>query len=114
MNRRRFILAAAVVVMFARGGTADADDAVRISLRVAGGKLVEGPRAIRLKRNATVVLTVRADTTDELHVHGYNLQLKLSPNQPGTLSFVAKRTGRFTYELHEAGTELGAFEVYPD
>jgi hypothetical protein len=112
MNRRRFILVA--VAEMALVGSADADEAVRISLRVAGGKLVEGPSVIRLKRNAAVVLTVVADAADELHIHGYNLQLKLSPDQPGTLSFVAKRTGRFMLELHRADTELGALEVYPE
>lgn len=86
---------------------------MRITLRVAGGKLAEGPNVIRLKRNDSAVLTVLADAADELHVHGYNLQLKLLPNQPVTLSFVAKLTGRFKLELHKAGTELGVFEVYP-
>jgi len=112
MDRRRFFFVATAAVFSARNAGADED--VRISLRVAGGKLVDGPKVIRLKRNAAVVLTVVADTADELHVHGYNLQLKLLPNQAATLSFRAKHTGRFTFELHRAGTELGAFEVYPE
>jgi hypothetical protein len=99
-------------VLAARG--ADADDSVRVSLRVAGGKLVDGPKVIRLKRNAAVVLTVLSDTADEVHVHGYNLSLKLVPNETATLRFIAKHTGRFTFELHKAGTELGAFEIYPE
>ena len=112
MNRRRFFFVAAAAVISARDAAADED--TRISLRVAGGKVAEGPKVIRLKRNATVVLTVVADAADELHVHGYNLHLKLLPNQAATLSFVAKHTGRFTFELHKAGTHLGAFEIYPD
>jgi hypothetical protein len=35
------------------------------------------------------------------------------PNVPATLHFVADQTGRFTFELHGAGIELGALEVYP-
>jgi len=112
MNRRRFFLVTATAMISARNAGAEED--ARISLRVAGGKLMGGPRVIRLKRNAAVVLTVLSDTPDELHVHGYNLELKLLPNQATTLSFVAKHTGRFTFELHEAHTELGAFEIYPE
>ena len=112
MNRRRFVAVAVTAAVAARDAVAA--ETTRISLRVAGGKLAEGPRVIRLKRNANVVLTVIADTADELHVHGYNLHLKLLPNQAATLSFVAKHTGRFTFELHDAGTDLGVFEIYPE
>ena len=45
--------------------------------------------------------------------HGYDLKLKLQPNQPGTLQFAAKRTGRFTIELHNGGAEIGVLEIYP-
>jgi hypothetical protein len=85
-----------------------------IELTLQGGQVVGGARVIRLKRDDAVTLVVRSDKADELHVHGYNLKLKLLPNQAATLSFVAKHTGRFTFELHKAGTELGAFEVYPE
>jgi len=111
MNSRRLLLVAAAGLVIHR---AEADEAVRIPLRIAGGKLVDGPKVIRLKRNATVVLTVVCDTAEELHVHGYNLSLKLLPNQAATLRFVARHTGRFTFELHGAGTEIGAFEIYPE
>jgi len=112
VNRRHFAYLAAAALISARGAAAEDDR--RISLRIVGGNLMAGPTVIRLKRNDAVVLTVLADTADELHVHGYNLKLKLVPNQPATLNFVAKNTGRFTFELHKAGTELGAFEVYPE
>ena len=112
MNRRHFAYLTAAALISAR--SAAAKDDTRISLRIVGGKLVDGPKIIRLKRDDAVVLTVVADAADELHVHGYNLKLKLKPNQPATLNFVAKHTGRITFELHKAATELGAFEVYPE
>jgi hypothetical protein len=46
-------------------------------------------------------------------MHGYDLQLHVVPDQTATLQFVAKRTGRFTLELHKSGTELAVFEIYP-
>jgi hypothetical protein len=46
-------------------------------------------------------------------VHGYNLSAHLEPSRPVTLRFVAARTGRFGFELHKSGAELGVFEIYP-
>jgi hypothetical protein len=84
-----------------------------ISIVVKGGKPVPGPRIVKLKRDDPVVMHVVSDMADELHVHGYNLQVALKPNEPATLKFVARRTGRFSFELHKSGAELGVFEIYP-
>lgn len=78
-----------------------------------GGKAVGGALAIRVVRNDEVVLTVRSDRDDELHLHGYNLHLHLKAGKPGTLRFTAKRTGRFSAELHKSETEIVIFEIYP-
>lgn len=80
---------------------------------VSQRRLVSGPTVIRVHKNETVVLSVTSDQADELHLHGYDLHAKLAPGQAANLQFVAKRTGRFTYELHRSGLELGAIEIYP-
>ena len=75
--------------------------------------LVSGPKLIQLKRDDAVSMTIVSDSADELHVHGYDLHVPLVPNEPATLRFVARRTGRYGFELHRAGKELGVFEIYP-
>ena len=84
-----------------------------VSLAAKGGQPVSGTQVFKLKRDDEVTLTVVSDRADELHVHGYDLQLKLEPNQAQTVKFVAKRTGRFNIELHKSGAELGVLEIYP-
>ena len=84
-----------------------------IELAVANGQVVGGAKVVRLKRDDAVTLTVRSDKADELHVHGYNLHADVVPGKPSTLKFIAKRTGRFSMELHKSGVELGALEIYP-
>ena len=64
-------------------------------------------------KNDTVSLSVTSDEADELHLHGHDLHARLVPGQAARLEFVARRTGRFTLELHRAGLELGAVEIYP-
>ena len=84
-----------------------------IEVVVSKGKLTSGQPVVRLKKGDPVVLRVTSDVADELHLHGYNLHLRLKPGQTATLEFAAKKTGRFTYELHHAELELGVLEIYP-
>jgi plastocyanin len=98
--------AADTAPLSAEGGTT-------VEIEVHHGRLVAGPAVIKLKQGDKVTLRVASDSNDELHVHGYDLQLNLIAGQPAQLSFTADHSGRFEYELHHAHTELGAFEVYP-
>jgi hypothetical protein len=77
------------------------------------GKLASGQSVIQVHRGEQVVLRIKSNTADELHLHGYDLQARITPQETAVLEFSANRTGRFTLELHEAQTELGALEVYP-
>ena len=80
---------------------------------VAGGKLASGPAVISVTEGTPVTLRITTDHADELHLHGYDLTLKLPKGQAAELSFVADRSGRFEYELHHAHLDLGALEVQP-
>lgn len=82
-------------------------------LVVSGGRLVSGPTVIQVQEGDNVTLHVTADASDEVHVHGYDLRAKLHPGEMVTFQFVARRTGRYTIELHHASEEIGALEVYP-
>ncbi len=112
LNRRRTLALLCAAATFAQQVRA-ADAAKRVNFVVQGGKLVEGPNLVKLERNDVVELTIVSDRADELHVHGYNLHAHLQPGKPATLNFTAKRTGRFSFELHKSGLELGVFEIYP-
>ena len=92
---------------------AEGDDKQVISVEFKGGKVISGPQVVKLKRDDEVTLNVLSDRADELHLHGYDLHLTLQPNQTATLKFVARRTGRFSFELHKDGVELGVLEIYP-
>jgi hypothetical protein len=80
---------------------------------VKAGKLASGPPVLQVHEGERVNLLVKSDSSDEMHLHGYDLHARLAPGVSVSLQFVANRTGRFGLELHKAGTELGALEVYP-
>jgi hypothetical protein len=82
-------------------------------LQVKEGRLAVGPTVISVVQGQDLVLRVTSDTADELHLHGYELALRLQAGVPGELRFVAHRGGRFEYELHHAHAEIGVLEVQP-
>lgn len=84
-----------------------------VELVVRDGELLAGPAVITLQQDEELTLRVTSDRPDELHLHGYDLALKLQPGAPVELRFRATRSGRFEYELHHAHAELGVVEVRP-
>lgn len=87
--------------------------ASEFTFTVAGGQLSSGPQVLRVTQGASVLIRVRSDRADELHLHGYDLELPLRAAEPGVLAFTADKAGRFDLELHHAHLELGALEVQP-
>ena len=56
-------------------------------------------------------IEVRSDTTDHVHVHGYDLLADVGPGTRGRIRFVANVAGIFEVELEEAGLLLFRLEV---
>ena len=65
---------------------------------------VEGSAStLRVKRGETVLLRFRTDEAVSLHVHGYDVQVNLSPASPDPVRFEAKVAGRFPITAHQFG-----------
>lgn len=60
-----------------------------------------------------VDIKVTSTVADELHFHGYDLHIDLTPNTQGTIEFTADKTGRFIFELESRAKTLGAIDVNP-
>jgi plastocyanin len=80
---------------------------------VRGGRRISEPAILKVHQGDDVTFRISTDSADEFHLHGYNLHAQLTPERTATLRFTAKLTGRFGYELHRSGLEIGALEVYP-
>jgi len=82
-------------------------------LVVRDGKPVGGPATLQVRQGEPVTLRIESNADDELHLHGYDLKVRIKAGEPATLEFAATRTGRFELELHKRHAQLGALEVYP-
>ncbi len=82
-------------------------------LSIKDKKLVSGPSIIKVNHSDTVVLRVKSDDVEELHLHGYDKSVDLEKKKTSELKFTAALTGRFPFELEKSKTELGVLEVLP-
>jgi hypothetical protein len=74
-------------------------------------EVVGGMQTFDIDRDAMVEITVAADVSDEVHVHGYDELGDVAPDEPVTLSFVAAIPGIFEVELEGSGLELAELRV---
>jgi hypothetical protein len=85
----------------------------RIRIVVEDGQPVGGVQRVSVARGERVVVIVRADVADHVHVHGYDLMQDVAPGEPARISFRAALTGRFEIELEDRSLLLAELEVRP-
>jgi hypothetical protein len=60
-----------------------------------------------------VVLIVRSDVSDHVHLHGYDIMRDVAPGMPARLPFRATIPGRFEVELEDRGLQIADITVRP-
>ena len=71
------------------------------------------PDEIEVTEGDRVTLRLRSDAPFELHLHGYDLEAEVTPEEPADLSFKANLTGRFGIEAHDEEEAAGVLLVQP-
>ena len=99
MNPRRRVLLALIALLAA--GPASADKAFELML--VEGRLPGRSDTLRVKRGEKVELRWTSDRPMQLHLHGYDIEVRVAPQAPATMSFVAKVAGRFPITEHAHG-----------
>jgi plastocyanin len=77
-----------------------------ISVQISNGKVTGAPDEVEVNRGDRVRIEVTSDSSDQVHVHGYDKTVELVPGKPGTVEFVADVAGVFEVETHESGLLL--------
>jgi hypothetical protein len=84
-----------------------------IRIVVRGGRVIGGLERARLDRGERAVLIIRADVSDHVHLHGYDIMRDVAPGAPARLRFRATIPGRFEVELEDRGLQIAQIEVRP-
>jgi plastocyanin len=82
-------------------------------IRVRSGAPVGGVKTIEVEQGDRIRFIVSSDQSDEVHVHGYDLERPVAPDAPARFSFTADADGIFEVELHGSGAQIASLEVQP-
>ncbi len=93
--------------------TTAAPEGTQLVVTIRGGEPVDGIVRAEAKKGDPVVVIVRSDVADEVHVHGYDLMADVAPGKPVRIEFTANLTGRFEIELEGRGKQIAQLTVLP-
>lgn len=85
----------------------------RIVIVVDQGRPRGGIKRPKLDKGQKLVLVVRSDAGEEVHIHGYDVERKLTPGTPLRIPLTTSIPGRFEVELHHPDVLLAVLEVQP-
>jgi hypothetical protein len=107
------VLVVAVVVIGTGGSSDSTKDAGPTTIVVQGAKPVGGVKDVTFKQGGTVDLTIKSDTADEVHFHGYDVKKDVEAGGSVHFKFPAKIDGKFVVELENAGQQIASLQVEP-
>ena len=99
--------------MTAETTTTSAPKPRTITVVVEAGRPRGGIQRPTVDKGEKVVLVVRTDAGEEVHLHGYDIEKPVTPGTPVRISFTANLPGRFELELHHPDALLAVIEVKP-
>ncbi len=91
----------------------------RIEINIKDRKIVLDNNVVRVTQGDNLELVWSTDEAVSLHLHGYDIEVKLEPEEPTVMAFRAHATGRFPVTSHGFGDDhhghdtLLYLEVYP-
>ena len=87
---------------------------VEVLVTITGGSVITAEDRVALEVGQTVRITVTGDTDDEIHVHGFEIEMPLVAGTPAEIEFEVGPTpgpGLYEVELHDSGLLLLQLEV---
>ena len=116
-QRIAFLLAAVVVIVVAiiviKPGSSKTKSSGPATVVVRNAKPVGGIKELTYNKGDTIDLTVRSDTADEVHFHGYNVHKDVAAGGSVHFEFKATIDGKFIVELEEHKQTLAEVTVEP-
>lgn len=79
---------------------------VSFTVTITGDTVSPTLQRVDVQRGQVVRLEVRSDRENSIHIHGYDLQQPVKPNQPAIFVFTADQTGLFEVEAHHPALQL--------
>jgi hypothetical protein len=107
------VVVVAIVVIGTGGSSDSTKSAGPTTVVVQDAKPVGGVKAVTFKKGGTVDLTVKSDTADEVHFHGYDVHKDVTKGGSVHFRFPATIEGKFIVELEDHKQTLANVTVAP-
>ena len=107
------VVVVAAVIIGTSGGGSDVKSAGPTTIEVKDAKPVGGVKTITYKKGDTIDLTVKSDTADEVHFHGYDVHKDVAKGGTVHFRFPASIEGKFIVELENHKQTLANVTVAP-
>ena len=107
------IVVVAVIVLGGSGSSDTTKSSGPVTVTVKDAKPVGGVKDVTFKSGGTVDLTVKSDTADEVHFHGYDVHKDVPAGGSVHFEFPAKIDGKFVVELENHKVTLANVTVEP-
>lgn len=93
-----------IVPLFAACGSSEPQN-VTFDLQIDEGSLVDNVGSLVVKQGDTVTLRWNTNELASVHLHGYDIEKDLSPDEIVEMVFIADATGKFAITLHTGGSD---------
>ena len=107
------VIVVVAVVVIGGGGSSTTKSSGPTTVVVRNAKPVGGIKAVTFKKGGTVDLTVKSDTADEVHFHGYDVHKDVAKGGTARFRMPATIEGGFVVELEHAGQQIATVRVTP-
>jgi FtsP/CotA-like multicopper oxidase with cupredoxin domain len=107
------VVAVVLILVINPGSGADNPKGGPATVTVRDAKPVGGVQQLKWKKGQTIDLTVKSDTADEVHFHGYDVHKDVAKGGSVNFRFPATIDGKFIVELEQHKQTLAEVEVTP-
>jgi hypothetical protein len=107
------IIVVAVIVIGGGGGSDGAKTSGPTTITVKDAKPVGGVKDVTFKKGGTIDLTIKSDTADEVHFHGYDVHKDVAAGGSVHFKMPASIEGKFIVELENHKQTLANVTVEP-
>jgi FtsP/CotA-like multicopper oxidase with cupredoxin domain len=101
MRRRELLLALAAAPLTC---VAAEPAGKAFELAIAKGRVDAAQQTVRVKKGDKVELRWTSDRRIALHLHGYDIEVTVTPEAPAVMSFQARIAGRYPVSEHGHGS----------
>ena len=107
------VIVIVAAVLIGTGGSSDVKSAGPTTIEVKNAKPVGGVQTLTYKKGKTINLTVKSDTADEVHFHGYDVHCDVDAGGSVNFTMPATIDGEFIVELENHKQTLANVKVEP-